>query len=63
MNISGLEEEAKQLALKQVSAMLQRPDQLEKLDIFKKRSARKKVSSLSNYSLNQRKKALNYPYI
>jgi len=46
MDICQMEKEAERAALKQVAAMLQRPDQLERLDQFKKRSLRKKVSAV-----------------
>ncbi|XP_054156663.1 exocyst complex component 3-like [Oppia nitens] len=44
MNIEALEADARQTALKHVSNMLQRPDQLEKVDQYKKRVVRKMTS-------------------
>ncbi|CAG2118198.1 unnamed protein product, partial [Medioppia subpectinata] len=44
MNIEALEAEARQTAIKHVSNMLQRPDQLEKVDQYKRRVIRKKTS-------------------
>ena len=44
MDTEAMEQEAQATAIKQVSMMLQRPDQLEKVDQFKKRIARKKAS-------------------
>ena len=44
MDAQALEAEAKTMAIKQVSMMLQRPDQLEKVDAYKKRVMRKKAS-------------------
>ena len=44
MDTQALEAEAKAMAIKQVSMMLQRPDQLEKVDAYKKRVLRKKTS-------------------
>jgi hypothetical protein len=43
MDLKAIEAEANAAALKQVAAMLQRPDQLEKLDLYKKKAVRKKV--------------------
>jgi hypothetical protein len=43
MDFDELEREAHEAALKQVAGMLQRPDQLEKLDLYKKKAVRKKV--------------------
>lgn len=43
MDIDAIEKEAHAAALVQVAQMFQRPDQLEKLDTFKKRAERKKV--------------------
>lgn len=44
MDTQALEAEAKAMAMKQVAMMLQRPDQLEKVDAYKKRVVRKKAS-------------------
>ncbi|VDO38019.1 unnamed protein product [Brugia timori] len=44
MDIDAIEKEAHAAALVQVAQMFQRPDQLEKLDTFKKRADRKKVT-------------------
>lgn len=44
MDIEALESEARLTAAKHVATMLQRPDQLEKVDQYKKRITRKKVS-------------------
>lgn len=44
MDIEKLESEAQRLALQQVANMLQRPDQLEKVDQYKQRVIRKKNS-------------------
>lgn len=43
MDTESLESEARMTAIKQVATMLQRPDQLEKVDAYKKRISRKKV--------------------
>lgn len=48
MNIEALEAEARQTAIKHVSNMLQRPDQLEKVEQYKKRIIRKKVKTINN---------------
>lgn len=50
MDLKALEVEAQEAALRQVAQMLQRPDQLEKLDQYKKKTTRKKVSFLSVFS-------------
>lgn len=44
MDIDAIEKEAHAAALVQVAQMFQRPDQLEKLDTFKKRADRKKTA-------------------
>lgn len=44
MELKQLEAEAKQAAIKDVKNMLQRPGQLEKVDQYKHRVSRKKVS-------------------
>ena len=44
MDTESLEAEARLTAIKHVATMLQRPDQLEKVDQYKKRIARKKVT-------------------
>ncbi|XP_011178848.1 exocyst complex component 3 [Zeugodacus cucurbitae] len=44
MDLQQLEEEARQAALKEIKNMLQRPGQLEKVDQFRHRVARKKAS-------------------
>ena len=41
--------DVEEAALEQVAALLQRPDQLEKLPELKKRADRKKVSSESSF--------------
>lgn len=47
MDVDAIEKEAHAAALVQVAQMFQRPDQLEKLDTFKKRADRKKVSLIN----------------
>lgn len=47
MDVDAIEKEAHAAALVQVAQMFQRPDQLEKLDAFKKRADRKKVNLVS----------------
>jgi exocyst complex component 3 len=49
MNVEVLELEARQTAIKHVSNMLQRPDQLEKVEQYKRRVIRKKVFLLLIY--------------
>nr|CAG4640730.1 EOG090X03GO [Eulimnadia texana] len=44
MNVQALEEEARQSAIKHVANMLQRSDQLEKVEQYRRRVARKKAS-------------------
>ncbi|VDM95976.1 unnamed protein product [Onchocerca ochengi] len=44
MDVDAIEKEAHAAALVQVAQMFQRPDQLEKLDTFKKRADRKKTA-------------------
>ncbi|XP_023231115.1 exocyst complex component 3-like [Centruroides sculpturatus] len=44
MDVAGLEAEAKATAAKHVANMLQRPDQLEKVEQYKRRVGRKKAS-------------------
>nr|CAG4642395.1 EOG090X03GO [Evadne anonyx] len=44
MNVEQLEEEARKSAVKHVANMLQRPDQLEKVEQYKRRVTRKKAS-------------------
>ena len=43
MDVITLESEAREAAIKHVSNMLQRPDQLEKVEQYKRRIMRKKV--------------------
>lgn len=45
MDVETLEAEGKATAAKHVANMLQRPDQLEKVEQYKKRVLRKKVST------------------
>lgn len=44
MNVEALEKEARASAIKQVANLLQRPDQLEKVEEYKRRYSRKKAS-------------------
>lgn len=46
LNVEALEREAYQTALKHVANMLQRPDQLDKIEQYKKRVKRNIVSDV-----------------
>lgn len=46
MDLEALEKEARIAATKHISNMLQRPDQLEKVDQYKRRAMRKQVNNI-----------------